>query len=889
MKTIKTIFLTRIRYILLLSALLAPVLLISYSAIANVRRASTRNAGSTAGVSPGGEDTNPEYLEQRREFLDRFYGTGPGKVSPAAYAKGVAAARTLPLIQLYHWSFPPLSPMYNDWGHGGDPCPIPSPTPLQNSPCGASARIDAIAVDPVAANGDVVYVGTEGGLSKSTDGGQNWSYLSGNLNSQSFRSIAIDPVAPNIIYAGTGTNQHFGVGMYRSFDSGATWTLVGATQLGGGKVFKVAIDPATAGSQTSTTLYAGVIYPDLTYTVWQSTDSGSTWVTFRSATGAGGNSYDILIDPSTAPSTVYVTEPDGVFRKNRFPGWTSIHDLPNGGTTSSALALAHSWLYLAYKAADGSTTIVRSNNQGSNWTNVPAPCVYSPPPTWCADLYCFGVDPVHVDPSNNPTRLFVGGGGDLAYTLDAGNTWIRSHDVHVDMHAIAFCNSNSDRTYLGTDGGIHRADYTSGSEIRWWSKNERLAGSLMYGISISSDDHMVMGNQDNGTQKGYVGQNPPWVFIYGGDGWKPKVDPNNSSRYYYVYYTGTEPNACPYPPFPPALRVGPDSQAPARVVNGVYTNVTPAGAYCERTEFFPTMFVAFFFTPPNSANHVIMGFENVWRSTDSGDSWTRIGLIGVGSPIRAIYEAPSNVDVIYAVVDNPNARVFVTSNAGQGNNAMWTDRTAGTPASGINAVTVHPTDPATAYLSCASNLYKTTDTGAHWAATTAPPNLVYRDVAIDPNNSNRIFAASDAGVYASTNGGASWGYAGAGIPAGMSINTFSFNATTRQLAASTYGRGVYILDLDDVPPAVAITSPHYGDTVRGTITVSATASDNHRVVGVQFKLDGNSLGNEVTSPPYSISWDTTTTTNGAHTLTAVARDPAGNFTTSAPITVTVSN
>jgi hypothetical protein len=65
------------------------------------------------------------------------------------------------------------------------------------------------------------------------------------------------------------------------------------------------------------------------------------------------------------------------------------------------------------------------------------------------------------------------------------------------MHAIAFCSTNAQRNYLGTDGGIYRADYGGSGEIAWYSMNEKLAGSLMYSVSISSDDHMVMGNQDN--------------------------------------------------------------------------------------------------------------------------------------------------------------------------------------------------------------------------------------------------------------------------------------------------------------------------------------------------------------------------------------------------------
>jgi hypothetical protein len=94
---------------------------------------------------------------------------------------------------------------------------------------------------------------------------------------------------------------------------------------------------------------------------------------------------------------------------------------------------------------------------------------------------------------------------------------------------------------------------------------------------------------------------------------------------------------------------------------------------------------------------------------------------------------------------------------------------------------------------------------------------------------------------------------------------------------------------DSQPPTVSLTAPTNGATVSGTTTVSASASDNVGVVGVQFKLDGTNLQAEDTTSPYSISWDTTSASNGSHTLTATARDAAGNTTTSSSITVTVSN
>ncbi len=94
---------------------------------------------------------------------------------------------------------------------------------------------------------------------------------------------------------------------------------------------------------------------------------------------------------------------------------------------------------------------------------------------------------------------------------------------------------------------------------------------------------------------------------------------------------------------------------------------------------------------------------------------------------------------------------------------------------------------------------------------------------------------------------------------------------------------------DTTPPAVSVTSPAAGATVSGTLPVTASASDNVGVVGVRFKLDGSDLGAEDTTAPYSVSWSTSTASNGSHSLTAVARDAAGNSTVSGAVVVSVAN
>lgn len=78
-------------------------------------------------------------------------------------------------------------------------------------------------------------------------------------------------------------------------------------------------------------------------------------------------------------------------------------------------------------------------------------------------------------------------------------------------------------------------------------------------------------------------------------------------------------------------------------------------------------------------------------------------------------------------------------------------------------------------------------------------------------------------------------------------------------------------------------------TVSGIIVVAADASDDVGVVGVQFYLDGVALGAEVLTPPYEILWDSSSVVDGTYTLTALARDAAGNMTTSLDVVVVVLN
>jgi hypothetical protein len=92
---------------------------------------------------------------------------------------------------------------------------------------------------------------------------------------------------------------------------------------------------------------------------------------------------------------------------------------------------------------------------------------------------------------------------------------------------------------------------------------------------------------------------------------------------------------------------------------------------------------------------------------------------------------------------------------------------------------------------------------------------------------------------------------------------------------------------DTAAPSVSVTSPAAGATVSGSVTLAASASDNVGVVGVRFSVDGVAVGSEDTTVPYSVQWDTSQRPPGTYTITAFARDAAGNATTSQPVVVTV--
>lgn len=100
---------------------------------------------------------------------------------------------------------------------------------------------------------------------------------------------------------------------------------------------------------------------------------------------------------------------------------------------------------------------------------------------------------------------------------------------------------------------------------------------------------------------------------------------------------------------------------------------------------------------------------------------------------------------------------------------------------------------------------------------------------------------------------------------------------------------VTVKNADKTPPTVTFVRPANGSTVSETIDVVASAADDQAMAQVQFKLDGENLGQPQTSAPYTVRWATRNGAQGTHELTAVARDVADNSSQPAKVTVTVNN
>jgi hypothetical protein len=173
--------------------------------------------------------------------------------------------------------------------------------------------------------------------------------------------------------------------------------------------------------------------------------------------------------------------------------------------------------------------------------------------------------------------------------------------------------------------------------------------------------------------------------------------------------------------------------------------------------------------------------------------------------------------------------------------------------------------------------------------TTTVRSLTLRGTAADNIGVTQVTWTNSLGGSGIAAGTSSWSTSWIVLQLGANVLTVRARDAAGNVGTASLTVTVTGTSSDTTRPTVALTAPAAGTTVRGTVLVTASVTDNVRVAGVQFKLDGVNLGPERTFAPYAATWYTTMTADGRHILTAVARDTAGNTSTSAGVSVTVAN
>jgi hypothetical protein len=771
------------------------------------------------------------------------------------------------------------------------------------------------------------------GILRSTNGGGSWTLISADSLNNTFKGLGVSKIAfstknTSLVVAATASTD-FGFtetaaqgsaitrGPYFSTDGGATWTVAcvtdgtsacvrGTNSIFPGSTTEVVFNPSQGANGTFYALIRA-------HGMYQSTDGGANWT--RLANQPQGTT---AMNTTNCPgaSSALTTCP-----------------LYRGHIAVRVIDSTHSEMYVAYVDINENIAgIFRSLDGGSTWpTNLGTTGYIS-----CGDGNGCGTSQATynmylnaIAGATTATDLYLGGINifrcHLANTSATTCTWSNlTHvygcsptaapaNVHPDQHAMDFLASNSNIMYFANDGGIYRSmdgaaadgTCTAANATHWQNLNVTLGPMTEY-VSFSQDITnpaiYVGGSQDNGSSASDGSGN--WIDVNNGDGGFNAIDPTNPN----IWYTTntdvsvqrcnkTPATSCRFADFPLIVDDIPVSQ-------GGNNNVPDASSF-----YTPIML------DPIDPTKVIVATCRVWRGSASDHTaWpgtnnanalsfnldtgtatnctsgnTMISAVAAGGPA-----APSgSAAVIYA--GREDGQVFVSTAAESGQSSFVAHNiiaaTSGCPASGasvsggckISSIVVDTTDGtgktavATVMGFGVSHVWRTTSAGAlGWTDIDngGLPDSPANSVVVDPFDSTHIFVGNDIGVFETQNQGATWAEVGTGFPAVPATRLLLFDGSgTRHLRASTYGRGIWDVQM----ASVAFFSFQAPSGATQTIAAGQTATYNLTLSSV------NSFSGSVTFACSGAPGGSTCTVNGGNALNLTAGQ------TNVPFTVTVTN
>lgn len=501
------------------------------------------------------------------------------------------------------------------------------------------------------------------GIHKSTDGGRTWT-ITGRVYSIIY-SLAVDPTAPDVVYAGLGLNPLGPEGVMKSVDGGDHWSLRNQG-LPESSVTNLLIDPSDPD-----TLYAGTASRG----VYKSTDGAESWAPASSGLRALGGPearyvYALVMDPAN-PRTLYAGTNVGIFKTTDGAAtWHRVFVYPPSPSIE-AMAIDPVNPNAVYAVTDRG--LVGSTNGGIDWMVLSFRLKFWQPQT-------LAVDP------HQPSVLYAGThGGGVFKSASGGRSWTFASSGMTDasVAAIAVDPSDSDVVYAGIyGGGVAR---TTDRGESWQRSNDLLSSPRVRELAI---------------------------------------DPATPT----TVYAGTE-----------------DGVATSTDGAATWRNV-----HLERG-------VNALAIDPRSPKTVYAGFGlgigcMVLKTTNRGWSWRPAGAGLRGNVVISLAIDPSTPTTLYAVCTE--AGLFKSTDAG----GSWRLLDLGIPEINPTSVVIDPADPQTLYAAGRAVL-KSVDGGETWTLITAgfpPTGSGGASLAIDPVDSRTLYASTRAGVFRSSDGGASW-------------------------------------------------------------------------------------------------------------------------------------
>lgn len=752
-----------------------------------------------------------------------------------------------------------------------------------------SGRVNSIVVDPN--NTNIIFIAfSGGGVWKSTDGGANWAPKTETLGSLSVGTIEMDPANSSTLYLGLGDPfDGTGIGLVKSTDGGDSWSdpvylgdssvipdievahsnaqvVLAATNAGlyrstnGGASFgKVSIATGGSGDPYVWTIAwgGGDVYvltleaaPENTGTgtstdgqVWRSTDNGANWT---KATGISDTNGIDRLSVAAAPSNRQVMYVEAA-NQNGSNDLANLFKSTNNGATWVGIGKSGN-TYKQYTNANSESTRLDSLLNGQGWYN----------------------QLVLVDPSNENIAYF-GGALLLAKTSNGGTSFSQTSNwlaqfglpyVHADFHGGTITAGGT--IYVGSDGGIFKS--TNGGAAFSYTLNKGIASMLVYqvGSSPNNPNAVNVGLQDNGTRV-RDGSTATFNQIIGGDGFGCDVNQGNANKmlgslYYADIYRSTNGGSSFSEACTGLTECGEADNAPFRTVLSRWAG--------------------------DATGNTVFTFSNtkIYKTTNYATSWTALGVAGLptsGLYLRGVAGAKTSASIVGAIANG--GRVFRSTNGG----GAWT--MIGSPTNmtnnglSLSSIAFDPTNASIIYVASvapsltASHIWRSANGGTNWtvidgAGSGFPSGVPVNAVIVDPVTPTTLYAATQLGVYVSSDSGGSWNRFGAGMPL-VNVMDVYVSDDGSLIRAATFGRSVW--QFAPGPTQYTISGSVAGLTNANTVglTLTDTTTSATQVLGTQ----GNGSFTFATALDAGDGWSVSVSTQPVGQMCAVSNGSGTNL------------